>query len=244
MSIAARCAGLRKVYGAGETAVAALDGVDAELRAGELVALTGPSGSGKSTLLHLFGAMDRASEGRVEVAGRELGVLDDEAASRFRCGKLGFVFQFFHLMPSLEAVENVALPARLRGTSPRAAERAATAMLERVGLGALARRFPDQMSGGQQQRVAVARALINEPALVLADEPTGNLDHVAGAEVLELLAELGRERGTAVLVATHDPAVTAAADRELRLVDGRLEAPTRASDPDAPGPRPAASGRP
>ena len=220
-NLAAKCEGVRKVYGSGETAVAALDGIDLELRRGELVALTGPSGSGKSTLLHLLGAMDRATEGVVEVAGREIGGFDDEAASRFRCEELGFIFQFFHLMPSLDAVENVALPARLRGTSHGEAVVAAREALERVGIGQLAERFPDQMSGGQQQRVAIARALINAPTLVLADEPTGNLDHVAGTEVLELLGEIGREQGAAVLVATHDPAVTAAADREFRLEDGR-----------------------
>ncbi|GJM21877.1 MAG: macrolide ABC transporter ATP-binding protein [Planctomycetota bacterium] len=219
----ARCASLRKVYGSGDTAVAALDGVDVELFAGEFVALTGPSGSGKSTLLHLLGAMDTPSEGLIEVDGQSLTGLDDEAASRFRCERLGFVFQFFHLMPSLSAWENVALPARFAGAERAESEARSREGLARVGLPALAERFPDQMSGGQQQRVAIARALINDPALVLADEPTGNLDHVAGAEVLELLAELGAERGSAVLVATHDPAVTAAATRAIRLVDGKLD---------------------
>jgi len=220
--VVARCSALTRVYGQGDTATRALDGVDVALVAGEVVALTGPSGSGKSTLLHLLGAMDRATSGTVEVAGEDLARLDDARASAFRNRHLGFVFQFFHLMPSLSALANIALPARLAGEPAAAAEARARELAERVGVGALMDRLPDQLSGGQRQRVAVARALVNAPALVLADEPTGNLDHVAGADVVQLLVDLGHERGTAVLVATHDPAVTAAADRELTLADGRL----------------------
>ena len=220
--IVARCSDLTRVYGSGDTATRALDGVDVELTAGEVVALTGPSGSGKSTLLHLLGAMDRPDSGAVVVAGEDLARLDDDRASAFRNRHLGFVFQFFHLMPSLTARANIALPARLAGEAPARAEERARELAERVGVGHLLDRRPDQLSGGQRQRIAVARALVNDPALVLADEPTGNLDHVAGADVVQLLVDLGHERGTAVLVATHDPAVTAAADRELTLDDGRL----------------------
>ncbi|MHC4845538.1 MAG: ABC transporter ATP-binding protein [Planctomycetota bacterium] len=220
-AVVARCEGLRKVYGSGAGAVVALDHLDLTLRPGEVVALTGPSGSGKSTLLHILGAMDTPSGGVVEVLGHDLSALDDEAQSVFRNRHLGFIFQFFHLVPSLTVAENIALPARLGGARRDAIERLARPLAERVGLGAMLDRFPDQLSGGQRQRVAMARALVNEPALVLADEPTGNLDHSAGGEVMRLLVELARERDVAVLVATHDPAVTAAAHREVVLADGR-----------------------
>jgi putative ABC transport system ATP-binding protein len=213
--------GLERVYGAGDQASVALAGVDLALSRGEVVALTGPSGSGKSTLLHLFGAMDLPTAGTVEVDGVDLASLDDRAASAFRNTSLGFVFQLFHLMPSLTAAENIALPARLAGRPPRQTEPRVVELAERVGVGGLLGRLPDQMSGGQRQRVAIARALINEPVLVLADEPTGNLDHEAGSGIIQLLLEASRERGTAVLVATHDALVTARADREVKLLDGR-----------------------
>ncbi len=224
-AVVAACRDLRRVYGDGPTAVVALDGVDLELRRGEVVALTGPSGSGKSTLLHLLGAMDSPTSGSVVVAGRDLAGLDDEAASRFRNEHLGFVFQFFHLIPSLSVVENVALPARLGGATPAEANAKAAALVERVGLGGRGDRLPDALSGGQQQRVAVARALVNDPALVLADEPTGNLDHASGGEVMRLLLELAQERGIAALVATHDPQVRDFSHREVVLEDGRLATP-------------------
>jgi len=221
----AECRALRRVYGSGATAVVALDGVDLSLARGEVVALTGPSGSGKSTLLHMLGAMDLPTSGQVRVAGQDLGRLDDAAASHFRNRRLGFVFQFFHLVPSLDVLDNVALPARLGGERPAVARARAAALLARVGLERQQSRFPDELSGGQQQRVAVARALVNGPVLVLADEPTGNLDHAAGAEVLRLLVELAREQQLAALVATHDPQVLAYASREIRLEDGRLVGP-------------------
>lgn len=222
---AARCERVTKLYGRGDAAVSALAAVDLRLERGEVVALTGPSGSGKSTLLHLLGAMDECSSGRVVVAGRELAGLDDAQASEFRNRHLGFVFQMFHLVPSLSALDNVALPARLGGEREAHARERAALLLERVGVGELARRTPDRMSGGQRQRVAMARALVNDPVLVLADEPTGNLDHTTGGAIVDLLVDLGHERNVCVLVATHDPAVTAAADRELRLEDGRLLEP-------------------
>jgi len=216
----ARALGVRRVFGHGAAAVVALRDVDLELRRGEVVALTGPSGSGKSTLLHLLGAMDSPDAGRIEVGGTDLATLSDEAASAFRGTRIGLVFQSFHLLPSLSVRENVALPARLAGRPTAQIARDLEALCERVGLGGLLDRRPDELSGGQRQRVAVARALVNRPLLVLADEPTGNLDHVAGGEVMRLLSELGREHGAAVLVATHDPLVTAAADREVTLRDG------------------------
>ncbi len=217
-AVVARCTDVRKVYGEGTTATVALDGVDLALARGEMVALTGPSGSGKSTLLHILGTMDAPTSGKVEVLDRDVSSFDDDAASRFRNEHLGFIFQFFHLVPSQTVLENITLPARLVGHD---ADDAARDLAERVGIADMLARFPDQISGGQRQRVAIARALINNPALVLADEPTGNLDHVSGGEVMDLLVELGRERDVAILVATHDPAVTAAATREFTLVDGR-----------------------
>ena len=235
--VVARAIGVRKVYGSGDAAVFALRDVDLALRRGEVVALTGPSGSGKSTLLHLLGAMDAPDAGRVEVAGHDLSRLDDEAASAFRNRRVGLVFQSFHLMPSLTVRENIALPARLAGRPAAQVETVVRGLAQRVGLQALLDRRPDQLSGGQRQRVAVARALVNGPALVLADEPTGNLDHVAGGEVMRLLVELGRETGAAVLVATHDPLVTAAADREVRLMDGLVAGEQRPGRNPAPATR-------
>jgi putative ABC transport system ATP-binding protein len=220
--VVARVERLGRTYGRGGAAAVALDGVSLELRRGEVVALTGPSGSGKSTLLHILGAMDEPGSGRVTVAGQDLAGLDDEQASAFRNRHVGFVFQSFHLVPSLTVLENIALPGRLAGRDAAEVGAEAAALAARVGLGELLARRPDQLSGGQRQRVAIARALVNRPAIVLADEPTGNLDHAAGAGIMALLAELSRERGAAVLIATHDPAVTAAADREVRLADGRV----------------------
>jgi ABC-type lipoprotein export system ATPase subunit len=216
------CTGLHKVYGEGESATTALAEVDFSVHAGEVVALTGPSGSGKSTLLHLLGAMDTATAGSVVVAGHDLAHLDDAAASTFRNEHLGFIFQFFHLMPSLSVLDNIALPARLGGASADSARERALVLAQRVDVATMVERSPDTLSGGQRQRVAVARALINDPDLILADEPTGNLDHVTGGDVVDLLVGLSHERQVAVVVATHDPAVTGASDREVRLVDGRV----------------------
>ncbi len=220
--VVARVERLGRTYGRGGTAAVALADVSLELRRGEVVALTGPSGSGKSTLLHILGAMDEPSSGRVVVAGQDLAGLTDAQASAFRNRHVGFVFQSFHLVASLTVLENISLPGRLAGRDAREVAAEAGTLAARVGLGELLARRPDQLSGGQRQRVAIARALVNRPALVLADEPTGNLDHTAGAGVMHLLAELSRERGAAVLLATHDPMVTAAADREVRLADGRI----------------------
>ncbi len=213
---------LTKIYTDGAP-VRALDDVTLEIAAGEFVAITGPSGSGKSTLLNLIGTLDRPTSGRVVVDGVDVGTLRGNALADFRRERIGFVFQMFHLVPTLTALENVMLPLvpYRRGLKFRLEERARE-LLEAVGLGDRLHHLPGQLSGGEQQRVAVARALINTPKVILADEPTGNLDSQAGAEIVALLRQLNRERGVTVLVATHNEAVAQAADRILRLRDGRL----------------------
>jgi ABC-type lipoprotein export system ATPase subunit len=213
--------GLVKRFGDGRSARRVLDEADLEVAAGELVAVVGPSGSGKSTLLHLLGALDRADAGRIEVAGRRIDGRSERALTALRRDLIGFVFQFFHLVPELTGEENVLLPARANGGGARAARRA-RALIDELGLREAAGRRPHELSGGEQQRLAVARALVNEPRVVLADEPTGNLDASAGAAVLELLRAIPSP-DRAVLLVTHDPAATAIADRVLRLVDGKLE---------------------
>jgi ABC-type lipoprotein export system ATPase subunit len=214
--------GLTRTYGDGPAAVHALRGLDLEVGRGELVALVGASGSGKSTLLHLLGAMDRPSSGSVHVAGASLGDLSDADAARFRGETLGFIFQFFNLVPTLSILDNVALPARLAGASAAASRETAQALLGRVELGGRPDARPEELSGGQQQRVAIARALANDPDLVLADEPTGNLDRGTGAAVLDLLQELVDERGLTLIMATHADDAVARARRTIRIEDGRL----------------------
>lgn len=214
---------LTKTYNDG-VSVQALDRVTLEIAAGEFVAITGPSGSGKSTLLNLIGTLDRPTSGRVMVDGVDLSTLRGDALADFRRERIGFVFQMFHLVPTLTALENVMLPLLpyRRGLKFRLEERAKE-LLEAMGLGERLHHLPGQLSGGEQQRVAIARALINTPKIILADEPTGNLDSRAGAEIVALLRQLNQERGITVLVATHNEAVAAQADRILRLRDGRLE---------------------
>jgi putative ABC transport system ATP-binding protein len=211
-----------KVYG---TAVRtrALAPTDLELRAGELTLLLGPSGSGKTTLLNLLGGLDQPSEGRVVVGGRELGALSAEGLTRFRREAVGFVFQFFNLVPSLTARENVLVAAELGGGT----ETDAGAWLTRVGLEGLGDRFPSELSGGQQQRVAIARALSKKPRLLLADEPTGALDHDTGRAVAGLLREAARGEGCGVVVVTHDEGLSSFADRIIRLRDGRVASDER-----------------
>jgi ABC-type lipoprotein export system ATPase subunit len=216
--VAAR--GLVKTYGSGRAARRVLDGADVEAHAGQLVAVVGRSGSGKSTLLHLLGALDRPDEGTIEVAGQRVDGRPERELTRLRRRHVGFVFQFFHLVPELTGEENVLLPARLRGSAPGARDRG-LALIERLGLNGAAGRLPHELSGGEQQRLAVARALVHDPALVLADEPTGNLDAEAGAAVLGLLRGAADD-GRAVVLVTHDEAATAVADRVLHLVEGRL----------------------
>jgi putative ABC transport system ATP-binding protein len=214
---------LHRTYTAGDAVVHAVAGVNLSLAKGDFVALMGPSGCGKSTLLHLCGAMDRPTSGTVRLESAVLNTLSDEELTRVRRERVGFVFQFFNLLPTLTLVENVQLPLLLAGTRPIAAESAARALLDRVGLGPRLRHYPQQLSGGELQRAAVARALIHRPALLVADEPTGNLDSENGLRVLELLTELNRETGVTMLLATHAPEIAAAAGRVVRMVDGRLD---------------------
>jgi lipoprotein-releasing system ATP-binding protein len=216
--------GVVRSFGAGERAVRVLRGVDAAVATGEIVALTAPSGAGKSTLLQIAGLLDRPDAGSVRIAGRAAQGLDDRARTALRREAIGFVYQFHHLLPEFSAAENVMLPQFAAGVArPAAAERAA-ALLEAVGLSARARHRPAELSGGEQQRVAVARALANRPALLLADEPTGNLDPETAVRVFEVMLAAVRREGAGALVATHNPDLAARMDRTLRLVEGRLVA--------------------
>ncbi|MFL5895697.1 MAG: ABC transporter ATP-binding protein [Thermoleophilaceae bacterium] len=212
--------GLVKIHGRGRAARRVLDGVDIDLRPGELVALVGPSGSGKSTLLHLIGGLDKPDGGRLTVSGIRLESARERTLADLRRHHIGFVFQFFHLIPELTGEENVQLAARVNGRNG-AGRRRAERLIDELGLAHLGRSRPHELSGGEQQRFALARALVNDPSLILADEPTGNLDTEAGAQVLALLRALATE-GRAVLLVTHDHAATASADRVLNLKDGRL----------------------
>jgi putative ABC transport system ATP-binding protein len=221
-----RARGVRKEYGKGEGLVRAVDGVDLEVDPGETVAVMGPSGCGKSTLLHLLGGLDRPSGGEISLAGRRIDQIGEKALARMRRTAVGFVFQAFHLMEELTAVENVELPALLAGRSPRAARRRAADLLDQVGLADRARFLPSALSGGQRQRVAIARALSNEPLVVLADEPTGNLDSAATVEVLRLFDSL-HEGGQTLVIVTHDERIAATADRLISMRDGAFVDETR-----------------
>jgi putative ABC transport system ATP-binding protein len=222
---AARAEGLTKCYRRGVEEVRALDGVELTLEAGEFVAVVGPSGSGKSTLMNLLGCMDRPTAGRLWIAGEEVAGLGDAGLTRMRRAHIGFIFQQFHLLPTLTVLENVLLPASFGGRKVDGSARARV-LLERVGLGRRLHHRPSQLSGGEMQRVAVARALINSPKLLLADEPTGNLDTEASAVVLDLFRALHAEGLTVVLV-THNPELAARAGRVIRLRDGRIAEDTR-----------------
>jgi putative ABC transport system ATP-binding protein len=221
-----RAHGLRKEYGKGAGLVRAVDGVDLEVAAGETVAIMGPSGCGKSTLLHLLGGLDRPSGGEVTLHGRRIDDIGEKALARMRRTDVGFVFQSFHLLEELTAVENVELAALLAGRSPRAARRRAEQLLDQVGLADRAGFLPSALSGGQRQRVAVARALSNEPSLVLADEPTGNLDSTATLDVLQLFEGL-HEAGQTLVIVTHDARIAATADRMISMRDGAFVDETR-----------------
>jgi ABC-type lipoprotein export system ATPase subunit len=221
-----RTRGLRKHYGRGDGLVRAVDGVDLDVAAGGTVAVMGPSGCGKSTLLHLLGGLDRPSGGEVWLAGHRIDQIGEKALARMRRTAIGFVFQAFHLMEELSAVENVELPALLAGRSPRAARQRAVDLLEHVGLADRAGFLPSSLSGGQRQRVAIARALSNEPLVVLADEPTGNLDSAATVDVLRLFERL-HEAGQTLVVVTHDERIAATADRLISMRDGAFVDETR-----------------
>ncbi|MEK7466555.1 MAG: ABC transporter ATP-binding protein [Planctomycetota bacterium] len=215
---------VRKVYTQGAREVRALDGLTLHVPRGEFLAVMGPSGSGKSTFLHLSGGLDLPSSGTVTLDGQNTATLGDDGLTMLRRRKIGFVFQFFNLMPTLRVVENVALPLLLDGKGTASAMPKAAALLERVGLTSRIDHFPDELSGGEMQRVAIARALVIDPALVLADEPTGNLDSATGRGILELLKEVAEKEGRTIVMVTHDEAAAKFAQRTARLRDGKLDA--------------------
>jgi putative ABC transport system ATP-binding protein len=221
-----RARGLRKQYGKGEGLVRAVDDVDLDVASGETVAVMGPSGCGKSTLLHLLGGLDRPTAGEIWLAGQRVDHQTERALARLRRNAVGFVFQAFHLMDELTAVENVELPALLAGQPARAARRRASGLLDRVGLADRARFLPSALSGGQRQRVAIARALVSDPQVVLADEPTGNLDSQATVEVLRLFEDL-HTAGQTLVIVTHDSRIAATADRLISMRDGAFTDETR-----------------
>jgi putative ABC transport system ATP-binding protein len=228
--------GLRKTYRLGEVEVGALRGIDLDVAQGEAMVVCGPSGSGKSTLLNLLGTIDEPDAGSLLIAGLDARQLGSTGRTLLRRRTLGFVFQTFNLLPVLSALENVEYPLWIDGVPGREARRRAAAALAAVGLEPRQQHRPDQLSGGERQRVAIARALVHEPRALLADEPTGNLDSVTGGEILTLFERLHRERGTTVIIATHDPSIIASAQRVVRLQDGLVVADERRSAPLAKGP--------
>ncbi|MEI8289902.1 MAG: ABC transporter ATP-binding protein [Verrucomicrobiota bacterium] len=214
--------GLKKTYVMGKRSLEVLRGVDVEMARGDFVALRGASGTGKSTLLHLIGGLDAPNAGEIIFDGQNISQFSDGELTRFRNRRVGYVFQAYHLLPELTALENVCLPARIARISAGSAAQRAGMLLARVGLGGRLDHKPAELSGGEQQRVAIARALINEPELLLADEPTGNLDSKTGGEIMELLQSLRAEKRMTLVIATHDAKIAAAAPRVIQLVDGMI----------------------
>jgi len=213
--------GLRKSYVMGHVAVHALDGVDLAIEAGSFLIVMGPSGSGKSTLLHLVGGLDRPTEGHIEIDGQSIESMDENALAVYRRRTVGFIFQSFNLIPTMTALENVAFPMQFAGVPGKQRIQRAREALERVQLSDRALHRPNELSGGQQQRVAIARSLVNDPQLILADEPTGNLDSASGLSIMELLSEL-HHSGRTILVVTHDPRMVPFATQRIFLLDGRI----------------------
>jgi len=213
---------LSKAYRMGEVTVTALQQVDFQVRRGEFVAIMGPSGSGKSTLLHLLGGLDTPTSGEIILAGQSFSQLKDEQITRLRRQMVGFIFQFYNLLPTLSAAENVAIPLLIDGKSPAAFRQRINELLDLVGLSPRADHLPDQLSGGQQQRVAIARAFVNAPQIVLADEPTGNLDSRSGTAILELLRKTCQELTATIVMVTHDPRAASYANRVVFLRDGQI----------------------
>ena len=216
------CSNINKTYQDGSNATPVLHDVSLSIKAGEHVAILGSSGSGKSTLLHILGGLDKPTSGQVEFNGKSLGKLSGNALAKLRNDEMGFIYQFHHLLGEFTALENVAMPLRIRGRSIKEAHTKAKAMLEEVGLSHRTDHLPSTMSGGERQRVAIARALVTEPSVVLADEPTGNLDDSTGEQIYKLLTSLSEKKGTAFVVVTHDIALAAKMDRVLKIKDGRL----------------------
>jgi len=211
----------------GKRKVIALDNIDLRIERGELVSLVGPSGSGKSTLLNLIGGLDRPTAGEIHIDGAALAQLGDDELTRLRRDKIGFIFQFFNLLPSLTCEENVALPLHLRGWPRKKARQRAAELLELAGLGPRAEHLPDELSGGERQRAAIARALVVYPPILLADEPTGNLDSHTGAEILAVIHDLHQRLGATILIVTHDRTVSESCLRRIALRDGRIEQDVR-----------------
>jgi putative ABC transport system ATP-binding protein len=225
-----RCEDVRKLYRTGAEEVWALKGVTLDIYRGEFLSIMGPSGSGKSTLFNQIGALDRPTEGRVFFEGHSVFDLSESQQAWFRCHKIGYIFQTFNLVPVMTALQNVTLPMVFQGLSAAEAETRGKAILERVGLGHRLHHKPSELSGGQQQRVAIARSLANQPAVILADEPTGNLDTRTGTTIVELLHELNRTEGVTVICSTHDPKMTTTSKRVCWILDGRLDKITRGED--------------
>ncbi len=217
-----RACNLRRDFPMGDQIVHALDGIDLEVNTGDFLAVMGPSGSGKSTLLYLLGGLDRPTAGEIWVGGRDVAQLDENDLATYRGREVGFVFQAFHLIPTMTALQNVEFPMIFNRIPPARRRERAQLLLERVGLSDRMSHKPTELSGGQQQRVAIARALANDPCIILADEPTGNLDTHTGQEVLDLLTRLNREEGRTIIIVSHDPSVTRFVTRDIHLLDGKI----------------------